>query len=373
MFMFSDNLKKARKKSGISQEELAASVNVTRQAVTKWENGENEPSLQTISLITKVLQVEAAYLIDGEESAERVTAPQKKAVHSFTWGSFLKTSALFFAFAAFLLLLLPGVSGLANVMAYCLIFGLEGSLPNPIALAGWIILLTGFLSFCAFFFVSPNKLLKKVLFWLSVGLFLAAGILFLSCQAPNPRSLAGSSEGLWNEGLEGVGPSFKAEDLNKMTLIVLGKNGFGNVTPYTSEYYLLQNEFLLSRYTLIGDTYYYTNSSAYYLARYTRETTLGPGFISAGVLCLASAIVAGLGYFVKDRKIEITSTITPDKMAKSKSAKVFWLRLFLWVDENASERSSALKRKLDRAFERYIVKKNFTCYNSGQRDKKISI
>jgi transcriptional regulator with XRE-family HTH domain len=94
--------------------------------VTKWENGENEPSLQTISLITKVLQVEAAYLIDGEESAERVTAPQKKAVHSFTWGSFLKTSALFFAFAAFLLLLLPGVSGLANVMAYCLIFGLEG-------------------------------------------------------------------------------------------------------------------------------------------------------------------------------------------------------------------------------------------------------
>ena len=40
-----------RKKSGLSQDELAAKVMVTRQAVSRWENGETVPNTETLKLL----------------------------------------------------------------------------------------------------------------------------------------------------------------------------------------------------------------------------------------------------------------------------------------------------------------------------------
>lgn len=37
--MFQDNLKTLRKKKGMTQEELAARLNVVRQTISKWEKG----------------------------------------------------------------------------------------------------------------------------------------------------------------------------------------------------------------------------------------------------------------------------------------------------------------------------------------------
>ena len=36
---FGDNLAKARKKAGLSQEELAEKMGLTRQTISKWETG----------------------------------------------------------------------------------------------------------------------------------------------------------------------------------------------------------------------------------------------------------------------------------------------------------------------------------------------
>ena len=42
-----------RTKKGLSQEELAEKVFVTRQAVSRWENGETTPNTETLKLLSK--------------------------------------------------------------------------------------------------------------------------------------------------------------------------------------------------------------------------------------------------------------------------------------------------------------------------------
>lgn len=54
---FSDNLKTARKAQGLSQEELAETLGVSRQAVSKWEQGETYPEVEKLLQLCAVLNV----------------------------------------------------------------------------------------------------------------------------------------------------------------------------------------------------------------------------------------------------------------------------------------------------------------------------
>ena len=46
-----------RTKNGMSQDELAEKVFVTRQAVSRWENGETVPNTETLKLLSKLFDV----------------------------------------------------------------------------------------------------------------------------------------------------------------------------------------------------------------------------------------------------------------------------------------------------------------------------
>ena len=46
-----------RIKKGLSQDELAEKVHVTRQAVSRWENGETTPNTETLKLLSKLFDV----------------------------------------------------------------------------------------------------------------------------------------------------------------------------------------------------------------------------------------------------------------------------------------------------------------------------
>ena len=46
-----------RTKQGLSQDELAERVHVTRQAVSRWENGETTPNTETLKLLSKLFDV----------------------------------------------------------------------------------------------------------------------------------------------------------------------------------------------------------------------------------------------------------------------------------------------------------------------------
>ncbi len=49
--MISKNLKFLRKDNGLSQEEFAEELNVSRQTVAKWESGENLPDIENCKMI----------------------------------------------------------------------------------------------------------------------------------------------------------------------------------------------------------------------------------------------------------------------------------------------------------------------------------
>ena len=52
-----DIILELRTKSGLSQEELAGKVFVTRQAVSRWENGDTTPNTETLKLLSKLFNV----------------------------------------------------------------------------------------------------------------------------------------------------------------------------------------------------------------------------------------------------------------------------------------------------------------------------
>ena len=50
-------LKNLRKKNNLTQEQLAERVQVTRQAVSRWETGETQPNTDTLKLLSRVFNV----------------------------------------------------------------------------------------------------------------------------------------------------------------------------------------------------------------------------------------------------------------------------------------------------------------------------
>ncbi|MDE6739841.1 MAG: helix-turn-helix domain-containing protein, partial [Lachnospiraceae bacterium] len=59
-----------RKAHGLSQEQLAEKLGVSRQSVSKWESGESIPELERLVEISKVFNVTTDYLLKESEVDE---------------------------------------------------------------------------------------------------------------------------------------------------------------------------------------------------------------------------------------------------------------------------------------------------------------
>lgn len=55
--MIGMNIRVLRKKHKLSQEQLAEKVNVSRQTVAKWENGEALPDIYKYKILADIFQV----------------------------------------------------------------------------------------------------------------------------------------------------------------------------------------------------------------------------------------------------------------------------------------------------------------------------
>ena len=65
----SDRIMYLRKTKGISQEELADKIGVSRQAVSKWENEQSTPDLEKIIIMSDFFGVTTDYILKGIEPA----------------------------------------------------------------------------------------------------------------------------------------------------------------------------------------------------------------------------------------------------------------------------------------------------------------
>ena len=71
--MFKETLRQLRKEQKVTQTELASYLGFYHSAVVKWENGEREPSFETLIKIAQYFGVSVDYLLgitDGAYTAE---------------------------------------------------------------------------------------------------------------------------------------------------------------------------------------------------------------------------------------------------------------------------------------------------------------
>ncbi len=83
-----------RKERGLTQLELAEEMDVSRQAVSRWETGLSIPTTENLAHLSRLYQVPVEYLLNGEperplreeplpEAGETTAAP--RAVGSWKW------------------------------------------------------------------------------------------------------------------------------------------------------------------------------------------------------------------------------------------------------------------------------------------------
>jgi predicted transcriptional regulators len=60
-------LKKIRKEKGFSQLKVALDLNMSREALSYYENGKRNPDIQTLKLFSKYFNVSIDFLINGKD------------------------------------------------------------------------------------------------------------------------------------------------------------------------------------------------------------------------------------------------------------------------------------------------------------------
>ena len=75
---FNEKLQELRKQKGLTQEELAVSLYVSRTAISKWESGRGYPNIDSLKAIAKLYSVTVDDLLSGDELLNVAEESQKE-------------------------------------------------------------------------------------------------------------------------------------------------------------------------------------------------------------------------------------------------------------------------------------------------------
>lgn len=136
--ILADKIVELRKKSGWSQEELADKLNVSRQAVSKWESAAAVPSLEKILQLAELFGVTTDYLLKDEmenrESESAVRTPGVKRISMEEANRYIaqrKKSSWRIAVATFLCILSP-----ITLLLLCAVSEMPNALVSDTVAAG---------------------------------------------------------------------------------------------------------------------------------------------------------------------------------------------------------------------------------------------
>ena len=86
LILIGDNIKFYRKKNQLTQDDIAEACNVTRQAVSKWENGETVPDIEKCDRLASFYGIKLDALMHYDEkvgNTKMAPPPEGK----FLWGT----------------------------------------------------------------------------------------------------------------------------------------------------------------------------------------------------------------------------------------------------------------------------------------------
>ena len=75
--MISVNLKRLRKIHQYTQERVAEKINVSRQSIAKWEQGETTPDIESLIKLAKLYNVSLDHLVNHSEEESGIVIPPK--------------------------------------------------------------------------------------------------------------------------------------------------------------------------------------------------------------------------------------------------------------------------------------------------------
>ena len=173
---FNEKLQELRKNKGLTQEELAEALYVSRTAISKWESGRGYPSIDSLKEIAKYFSVTIDELLSTDEVltiAEKDNKQKEKHLKSLVFG-LLDISILMFFFLPFFgqkangviqevsLLSLNGIASYLRIVYYAIV----------ISIAVYGILTLAFQNCQKMFWVQNKEKISLILNAVAVLLFI---------------------------------------------------------------------------------------------------------------------------------------------------------------------------------------------------------
>ena len=173
---FNEKLQELRKNKGLTQEELAEALYVSRTAISKWESGRGYPSIDSLKEIAKYFSVTIDELLSTDEVltiAEKDNKQKEKHLKSLVFG-LLDISVLMFFFLPFFG---QKVNGIVQEVSLLSLNGIENYLRTVyyaivIAIIVYGILTLAFQNCQKLFWVQNREKISLILNAVAVFLFI---------------------------------------------------------------------------------------------------------------------------------------------------------------------------------------------------------
>ena len=73
-----ENIRKRREELKLSQEHVAERLGVSRQAISKWEKGQSEPTVNNLIQLANIFEISLSELVDPHENSNEQSDLEKK-------------------------------------------------------------------------------------------------------------------------------------------------------------------------------------------------------------------------------------------------------------------------------------------------------